>query len=155
MGTTEKTIKIDEPTARLVDDLAYLFRSTKKSIVRDAMLEFAAARRPERELAATEGRVTIDSLTLRERLALRRPELLREFARNDATEVRVFELDVADAEPVLLVVTDVVAGNGVEVILEEVARGILLMPIEVISMTRMRLRTPERLPELYARSRPL
>ena len=155
MGTSEKTIKIDEPTARLVDDLAYLLRATKKSIVRDAMLEFAAARRPERDPAAIDGRVTIDSLTLRERLELRRPEILREFARHDATEIRVFEMDDPVADPVLLVVTDVIAGNGVEVVLEEVARDILHTPIEVISMTRMRLRTPERLPELYARSRPL
>jgi len=40
----EKPIKVDEETDRVVTDLAHFLRSTKKSIVRDAVAEYAESR---------------------------------------------------------------------------------------------------------------
>jgi len=42
----ERPIKVDEPTDRLVTDLAYFLRSSKKAIVRDAVAEFAETHHP-------------------------------------------------------------------------------------------------------------
>jgi predicted transcriptional regulator len=43
-AVTEKPIKVDEETDRVVTDLAHFLRSTKKSIVRDAVAEYAESR---------------------------------------------------------------------------------------------------------------
>jgi predicted transcriptional regulator len=40
----EKPIKVDEETDRVVTDLAHFLRSTKKSVVRDAVAEYAESR---------------------------------------------------------------------------------------------------------------
>ena len=42
----DRPIKVDERTDRLVTDLAYFLRSSKKAIVRDAVAEFAETHRP-------------------------------------------------------------------------------------------------------------
>ena len=42
----ERPIKVDEPTDRLVTDLAYFLGSSKKAIVRDAVAEFAETHHP-------------------------------------------------------------------------------------------------------------
>ena len=42
----DRSIKVDERTDRLVTDLAYFLRSSKKSIVRDAVAEFAETHHP-------------------------------------------------------------------------------------------------------------
>jgi hypothetical protein len=41
---TEKPIKVDEHTDRIVTDLAHFLRSTKKSVVRNAVAEYAESR---------------------------------------------------------------------------------------------------------------
>ena len=41
---SEKTIKIDEHTDELVTQLAYFMRGSKKSIVREAVADFAESR---------------------------------------------------------------------------------------------------------------
>ena len=41
----EKPIKVDEQTDRLITDLAYFLRCSKKTVVREAVTEFAEARR--------------------------------------------------------------------------------------------------------------
>ena len=42
----DRPIKVDERTDRLVTDLAYFLRSSKKAIVRDAVAEFAETHHP-------------------------------------------------------------------------------------------------------------
>ena len=42
----DRPIKVDERTDRLVTDLAYFLRSSKKSVVRDAVAEFAETHHP-------------------------------------------------------------------------------------------------------------
>jgi len=42
----ERPIKVDEQTDRLVTDLAYFLRSSKKSVVRDAVADFAETHHP-------------------------------------------------------------------------------------------------------------
>ncbi len=42
----DRPIKVDERTDRLVTDLAYFLRSSKKAIVRDAVSEFAETHHP-------------------------------------------------------------------------------------------------------------
>jgi hypothetical protein len=115
---------------------------------------------------------TFDDLDPYERLALRRSELIREFARHGGTNVRVFERDpayttgaAAAEEPgdgyrapeelLLLADTDLDAGGGAVPILEEVARRVLRTRVTVISLTALRLFDPARLERGLAGSQPL
>ena len=50
----DRPIKVDESTDRLVTDLAYFLRASKKSVVRDAVAEFAETHHP-RHLAGSGG----------------------------------------------------------------------------------------------------
>ena len=115
---------------------------------------------------------------MRERLELRRNELIRAFARRDAHEIRVmnprplldwdgnpiddaFALDepigVRPADEVieLLVTTDVAGGGEEAVRLEEIARELLRAPVRVESATKLRLFNPARLEQARRDSVPL
>ena len=192
---SEKTIKIDRHTDELVTQLAYFMRGSKKSIVREAVADYAESRRrrvgesrasagasdlsrasagasdmSEPSTAAgvgtTDGR-TFDDLHPYERLALRRSELIREFARHGGTNVRVFERDpkyasgaaaaeeAAFEEILLLADTDLDAGGGAVPILEEVARRVLRSRVTVLSLTALRLFDAARLERALAGSQPL
>ena len=86
----EKPIKVDERTDRIVTDLAHFLRSTKKAVVRDAVAEYAESRRsllPDHAPTGDDG--GIETLPPLERLALRRKDLIREFAGHRGTDVRV------------------------------------------------------------------
>ena len=83
----EKPIKVDEETDRVVTDLAHFLRSTKKSVVRDAVAEYAESRhalmpthvgkrgageRGAGESNPIEEGTGVDGLTPLQRLGLRR-----------------------------------------------------------------------------------
>ena len=166
---SEKTIKIDEHTDELVTQLAYFMRGSKKSIVREAVADFAESRhrRVGASAAGAVGGRTFDDLDPYERLALRRSELIREFARNGGTNVRVFERDpkyasgaaapedAAFEEILLLADTDLDAGGGAVPVLEEVARRVLRSRVTVLSLTALRLFDAARLERALAGSQPL
>ena len=201
----EKTVKIDETTSRLIDDMAYYLDTTKKSIIRDAVADFAEARRPRGRFGAVWGsaapaatrdvdpgspfadgssRRTFEELPIRARLELRRSELIRAFARREASDIRVMnprvharsddpsfrgdsaggnsvddELDplaFPGDEPLeLLVTTDVAGGSDEAVELERIARELLRAPVRVESATKLRLFNPDRLNAARADSQPL
>ena len=162
----EKTIKIDEQTERLVTELAYFQRSTKKSIVREAVADFAAARgrgdsssAPDAGASARTGdHQRFDQLPLIERLSLRRSELIRAFAEQDASNIRVLG-PLARGERAeefeLLVDTDVIRGSGAATELETIAARLLGAPATVVSSTALRLFSPDRLRRALEESRPL
>jgi predicted transcriptional regulator len=185
----EKTIKIDDRTDELVTQLAYFMRGSKKSIVREAVADFAESRRHRMgtgdaggtgdavggsnasaadlgTAGGLDGR-TFDDLDPYERLALRRTELIREFARHGGTNIRVFERDpkyasgqapaqdAAYEEVLLLADTDLDAGGGAVPVLEEVARRVLRARVTVLSLTALRLFDPARLERGLAGSEPL
>ena len=152
----EKPIKVDEETDRVVTDLAHFLRSTKKSIVRDAVAEFAEARhallpppagasRPGDRSAGEDG-AGIDRLAPMQRLGLRRKELIREFARHRGTNIRVFDASGENdhSEITLLVDTDVIDGGAAAPRLQEIAQHLLATDVTVVSMTALRLMRPER-----------
>lgn len=85
----EKPIKVDERTDRIVTDLAHFLRSTKKAVVRDAVAEYAESRRSLMPEHAESGGDGIEALPPLQRLALRRKDLIREFAGHRGTDVRV------------------------------------------------------------------
>lgn len=160
----EKPIKVDEQTDRLVTDLAHFLRRTKKSVVRDAVAEFVEAHHTAlRAITGTsslgsDAIPTVDSLPIRDRLALRRGELLREFAREGATEVRVADPSDDDVGPHMLSLiarTEVEQGSDAAPRLESIARRVLGAPVEVISLTALELFSPGRVPAVLAVSRPL
>jgi hypothetical protein len=170
----EKPIKVDEQTDRIVSDLAHFLRSTKKSVVRDAVAEYAESRhdlmaigrrsgiRPEGEGAVAQegdaavGPSGIDGLSPMQRLALRRRELIREFARHRGTGVRVYEAsDGEDDELTLLVETDPIDGGSAAPRLEDVARRLLATHVTVISTTALSLMRPDSYRRAMAESRPL
>jgi hypothetical protein len=98
------------------------------------------------------------NLPLRERLALRRSELIREFARLGASNVRVFGplAEGLDADEVaLLAETDLIDGSGAVPKLQTVARRLLAAPVHVTSATALALFDPEGLARVLAESRPL
>jgi predicted transcriptional regulator len=162
----EKTIKIDEPTERLVAELAYFLRSTKKSIVREAVADFAAARgrgdansaRDAGASARAAGHERFDQLPLIERLTLRRSELIRAFAEHGATNIRVLgPMAVGeDADEFeLLAETDLLRGSWSAPELQMIAARLLGAPTTVVSSTNLRLFSPDRLRRALEESRPL
>jgi hypothetical protein len=214
---SENTIKVDEETHHLVSELAYLMGCTKKSVVREAVVELAHARRsaliraPSRAgdvpgsagptaeavhdigtahpvevlpsggsgaagretsgptgaevhaagsvtAAAVAATPRFDELSLHERVALRRSELIREFARQGASNVRLVEPvgERADGEEIALVAdTDVLDGSSAVLKLQTAARRIIRARVHVTSTTELRLFDPEGLARALAASRPL
>jgi hypothetical protein len=226
---TDVSIRIDAETARLVAELAHLMQRTKKSVMADAIAGYSHARLPE----LGNGRLRYSELTPRERLRLRRDELLRAFEERGTTNVRVLDppmparaanvvptdedasddvrdprdprdvrdprdlrdlrdvRDVRDVESIhvddaptstdtsgtddafgdlvvggaafashretitLLAETDLIFGGGAESMMEDLARQVLGMRVEVISMTKLALFNPERLERLVGESTPL
>jgi hypothetical protein len=217
---TDVSIRIDAETARLVAELAHLMQRTKKSVMADAIAGYSHARLP----ALGNGRLRYSELTPRERLRLRRDELLRAFEERGTTNVRVLDppmparaanvvptdedasddvrdlrdvrdvrdvCDVRDVESIhvddaptstdtsgtddafgdlvvggavyashretitLLAETDLIFGGGAESMMEDLARQVLGMRVEVISMTKLALFNPERLERLVGESTPL
>ncbi|GAA1814093.1 hypothetical protein [Agromyces neolithicus] len=135
------TIRIDESTQRLVADLAYLLDVTKKSIVSDAIAEFAESRG---SIVRADGRATFEQLSVTDRLTLRRSELIRAFAARDASEVRVMHTDagvIEGYEPplTLLVTTDIGRGGGEADELARIATRMLRATVHVESATRLEL----------------
>ena len=153
----EKPIKVDERTDRIVTDLAHFLRSTKKAVVRDAVAEYAESRRSLMPEHAESGGDGIEALPPLQRLALRRKDLIREFAGHRGTDVRVLAPDDvgADDEITLLVETDLMDGWGAAVRLAEIASRLLGTQVTVISTTALRLTQPDRLRTALNRSRPL
>ena len=114
--------------------------------------------------------LTFEDLPVRDRLALSRTQLIREFAARGGTGVRVVvesEVPAGDEtedeeewsewpETVeLLVDTRLEDGSGAVVALGGIARSILRADVDVTSLTAIRLFSPYRLDDLMARSRPL
>lgn len=115
----EKSIKVDAATDRLVSEMAHFLGATKKSILREAVADFAAARGRGASLvtdsrgetggtrssgetdhagelrragggsASPVAHERFDQLPLGERLTLRRSELLRAFGEHGASNVRI------------------------------------------------------------------
>jgi predicted transcriptional regulator len=171
-AVVEKPIKVDEETDRVVTDLAHFLRSTKKSVVRDAVAEYAESRhalmpthvgkrgageRGAGESNPIEEGTGVDGLTPLQRLGLRRKELIREFARHRGTNIRVLETsgEDDDDEITLLVDTDVIDGGGAAPRLQEIAQRLLATDVTVLSMTALRLMRPERHQRALAESHPL
>ncbi|GAA1829871.1 hypothetical protein [Agromyces salentinus] len=241
---TDRSIRIDAETAKQVAELAHLMETTKKSVLADAVAGYAGARLP----ALAHGRTRYRDLPPRERLMLRRDELLRLFEAQGSTNVRVIDdlmpdplapasapdvvgdrdapapdplapdqLPLSPLAPdplplsplahdplpfsplahgplalsplapdalahdvagdpdgsatahagqedgpltswqpiVLLAETDLMLGGEAAPMLEEVARRVLGIPVEVISSTALALFNPERLERLVAASTPL
>ena len=97
-----------------------------------------------------------------DRLALRRRELLRQFAELGGTNVRVLDVDDEHAASgqsapgiVLLAETDPVDGSAAVPTLEEVARRVLGVHVTVVSLTALRMFGSGRLEQALAQSRPL
>ena len=171
----EKPIKVDEHTDRIVTDLAHFLRSTKKSVVRDAVAEYAESRHALTAIGAGNGDrlegtsdpgvrtshgtaadVGIDGLSPMQRLALRRKDLIREFARHRGTDIRVLEAsDGEDDEITLLVETDPIDGAGAAPRLEEIAHRLLATNVDVISTTALRLMRPDSYRRALEASHPL
>lgn len=165
----EKPIKVDERTDDLVTDLACFLRCSKKSVVRDAVAEFAETHHPRFRAesgalaGAGAGGVTFEALDPWDRLALRRRELLRRFSEHGGTDVRVLHPDDEDAASdesaptriVLLAETDPVDGSAAVPALEEVARGVLGVHVTVVSLTALRMFGSGRFDRALAESRPL
>ncbi|MFF2389682.1 hypothetical protein [Agromyces sp. NPDC058104] len=150
---TEKPVKVDTATNELIDEFAYFLGTTKKAIVREAMLEFAAARRR----LADDGPRNFASMPLDDRLGLRRGELLRAFEQHGATNVRILADEYREhpGALALLVETDVAMGSAAAPLLADLARRLLHAPVEVVSATALSLFNPEGLHRAIAESRPL
>ncbi|MFF2274691.1 hypothetical protein [Agromyces sp. NPDC058126] len=151
---TEKPVKVDGPTNALIDEFAYFLGTTKKVVVREAMLEFAAARRSG---GHSEERRRFADLPLDERLGLRRSELLRVFEANGATNVRVLDDEYREHPDALalLVETDIAMGSAAAPLLADLARRLLDAPVEVVSATALSLFNPTGLRRAISDSRPL
>jgi hypothetical protein len=154
---TDTTIRIDGETARLIAELAHLMENTKKAVMADAVASYARGRLP----ALANGRIRYGDLSPRERLALRRDELLRQFERHGTSSVRVLddtppnELGARSDSLILLAETDIMLGGEAAPLLADLARRLLDTPVEVISSTKLSLFDPERLEQLIAESAPL
>lgn len=139
----ERSIKVDEETDRTVAELAFFLRTTKKTVVRTAVAEYAEARSAYLgDQPPSESDRTLVALPPLERLGVRRNELIREFARQRATEVRLLDPsanDRHDATLILLADTDPVDGSAAHLPLQRIASRLLATPVEVISMTMLRL----------------
>jgi hypothetical protein len=146
---SEKPIKVDAATDRIVSELAYFLRITKKAVVAIAVADYSEQRdrylRSE-ESAGEDGRSadprpTMLDLAPLERLALRRKELIRVFAAHRAGDLRLAELDAEDrgsADLVLLAETDLLEGGKAAYDLSRVASRLLGLRVEVLSTTMMR-----------------
>lgn len=147
-------MKVDLETNALIDEFAYFLGTTKKAVVKEAMLEFAAARRTS---APSEERRRFAGLPLDERLGLRRGELLRLFEANGATNVRVLDDEYREHPDALalLVETDLALGGSAAPLLSSLASRLLAAPVEVVSATALSLFNPGGLRRAIAESRPL
>ncbi|SFR82536.1 hypothetical protein SAMN05428970_2622 [Agromyces sp. CF514] len=149
----EHSLKADAETHRLVSDLAYFLGVTKKHVLAEAVAGYAAPRLPE-----TRERRPFTDLPVRQRLILRRDELLRAFERYGASDVRLIG-PFASGEDVdlveILAETDLMMGGDAVDVLSRAAREILATPVEVTSATAVALFDPERLELLRAESTPL
>jgi len=149
----DRSIKADPATGRLVSDLAYLLGSTKKQVLAEAVAAYAATRMP-----VGRDRLPYADLPVRQRLTLRRDELLRMFARHGASDVRLIgpfakgeDVDLVE----ILAETDIMMGGDAAPMLADLAREVLLTPVEVTSATALAFSSPERLERLRAESVPL
>ena len=175
-SAVERAVKIDVAADRRIALLAYFMDMPKKAVVREAIAEYAEARLSRAAGGAVGGEVAsgasammFEDLPIRDRLALSRGRLIREFADRGGTGVRVMiestesRGDVIDDEwggdrpdtVELLVDTRLEDGSGAVVVLAGIARSILREPVTVTSLTAVRLYRPERIDDLMARSRPL
>ncbi|MGI9822353.1 hypothetical protein [Agromyces sp. Marseille-Q5079] len=150
---TDSSLKADAETGRLVDDLAYLLGTTKKHVLAEAVVAYAATRMP-----AGPERLPYTDLSVRQRLILRRDELLRLFARHGASDVRLIgpfakgdDVDLVE----ILAETDIMMGGDAAPMLADLARGVLMTPVEVTSATGLAFSEPERLERIRAESIPL
>ncbi|KQM81219.1 hypothetical protein [Agromyces sp. Leaf222] len=169
-----EAIRVDADTARLVAQLAHLMESTKRSVMADAVAAYAEARLP----ALTTDRPGFSELSPRERLRLRRDEVLRAFARHGASNVRVLDPiapfakagvagavgsddhsgsddGTADEAIDLLAETDIMMGGEAASVLSGIASRMLGVRVEVTSMTSLAMFAPERLARSVECSSPL
>jgi len=171
---TTRSIRVDEATHRALADLAYLLDSTKTYVIADAVAEYAERRG---SIVRVDGRVTFDELPVADRLALRRDELIRVFAKREAVDIRVLHVgDDRDAEndeagdddpdddapwtpprpPVeLLVTTALHRGSGEAYALEAIASKLLRTRVHIESATRLELFDKPALERAIASSTPL
>ena len=147
----DRSIKADPATGRLVSDLAYLLGSTKKQVLAEAVAAYAATRMP-----TGRDRLPYADLPVRQRLTLRRDELQRMFARNGASDVRLIGPFAGGGDDVdlveILAETDIMMGGDAAPMLADLAREVLLTPVEVTSATALAFSSPERLERLRAES---
>ena len=153
----DRSIRIDEDAYRTLAELAYLLGWTKKAVIDAAVADFERARRPP-----SNGSGRFEDLAVRERILLRRTDLMRAFEKESASNVRILdpvaeEIDgtVIDEPVVLLAETDLMLGGEAAPRLEDLARRVLGAPVEVISATALSLFNPERLERLVKASTPL
>ncbi|MBT2517739.1 hypothetical protein J7E29_09870 [Streptomyces sp. ISL-90] len=166
---TEKPIKVDAHTDRLVSDIAHFLGRSKKSVVRDAIHEFAEEHRlalgvgvadavarassatrnatgvPRSHGGGTPGAPefrTLAELPLRDRLTIQRAALIAEFAKAGATEIRLIGgLAIGeDADEVeLLVELDLSEGSAPISHLQHTAQQLLRAPVKVVSAPALEL----------------
>ncbi|ANJ28229.1 hypothetical protein [Agromyces aureus] len=149
----DHSLKADAETGRLVTDLAYLLGTTKKRVLSEAVAAYAASRMP----ASHERRPFLD-LPVRQRLALRRDELLRAYEGQGASDVRLIgpfaagdDVDLVE----ILAETDIMMGGDAVDVLAAIAREILATRVEVTSATAVAFSDPELLKRLRGESTPL
>lgn len=164
-----RTIRVSDETHRAITDLAYLLDTTKSYLVADAIAEYAERRG---SVVKLDGRSTFDALPVTDRLLLRRDELIRVFAKREATDVRLIHLgDSAEpgstetedddapwvpARPLeLLVTTALHRGGGEAYELERIAAKLLRTRVHVESATRLELFDKPALERARAASTPL
>ncbi|WP_022888647.1 hypothetical protein [Agromyces italicus] len=167
-----RTIRVHDQTHRAITDLAYLLDTTKSYVVADAIAEYAERRG---SIVRIDGRVTFDELPIADRLMIRRDELIRVFAKREASDIRVLHLgdegsdgvaggdDEIDDEtpwmpprPVeLLVTTALHRGGGEADELERIATKLLRTRVHVESATRLELFDRPALERARASSTPL
>ena len=174
---SELTVRVDPETGRSVADLAHFLGRTRKDVVRDAVRVFAEMHERsirngiadsvgrsaavagtgdrERLLAAAGG--DLMSLTLPERLKVRREELIRALDRCGARNARLVG-SLARGEETetveLLVESDLIAGMDHAGAIHE-AQRLLDATVTVHDSTGIRLFAPDRLAVLEREAIPL
>ena len=155
----EKPIKVDEETDRTVSELAFFLRTTKKAVVRTAVAEYADTRSAYLgDRPPSESDRTLLALPPIERLGLRRNEVIREFARRRATDVRVLDPSANDRHDIPLVLlahTDPGDGSTAHLPLQRIASKLLAAPVEVISSSSLEMFNPAGYQRAMELSRPL